>query len=169
MSISSPRRSLRAGRRSSRVEEAHACSLDRRDDDGGAPVAIFHSTEARCSCTSGCGERFSKGSTSCAGRRKHCARAAMAPVSSQAARSVSCRAFGGLVVGDDDDDRGLRGLGEERDAQGAGGGGQSGDTPAPSREAEMPSHTFEAVGVLYAREGVANKGKDHAALILVPV
>jgi hypothetical protein len=26
----------------------------------------------------------------------------------------------------------------------------------------MPSHTFEAVGVLDAREGIANKGKDHA-------
>ncbi len=77
--------------------------------------------------------------------------------------------FGGFIVGDENDDRGLRGVREERNAQGARGGGQSGDTPAPSREAEMPSHTFEAVGVLYAREGVANKGKDHAALILVPV
>jgi hypothetical protein len=33
----------------------------------------------------------------------------------------------------------------------------------------MPSHTLEAVGVLDAREGIANKGKDHAVLILWPV
>ena len=32
----------------------------------------------------------------------------------------------------------------------------------------MPSHTLEAVGVFDAREGIANKGKDHAALILWP-
>ena len=31
----------------------------------------------------------------------------------------------------------------------------------------MPSHTLEAVGVLNAREGIANKGKDHADLILL--
>jgi hypothetical protein len=33
----------------------------------------------------------------------------------------------------------------------------------------MPSHTLEAIGVLDAREGIANKGKDHALLILWPV
>jgi hypothetical protein len=27
----------------------------------------------------------------------------------------------------------------------------------------MPSHTFEAIGVLNARESIANKGKDHAS------
>ena len=66
--------------------------------------------------------------------------------------------FGGFIVRNENDDWGLRGMREERDAQGARGGGQPGDTPAPSREAEMPSHTLEAVGVLDAREGVANKG-----------
>ena len=34
-----------------------------------APVASFHSAAARCSCTSGWGERFSNGSTSWAGKR----------------------------------------------------------------------------------------------------
>ena len=66
--------------------------------------------------------------------------------------------FGGLVVGDDHDDGVPGGAGEERNVKGAGGIGESGHTTAPSREAEMPSHTLEAIGVLNAREGVANKG-----------
>jgi hypothetical protein len=66
--------------------------------------------------------------------------------------------FSGLVVGDEHDDGGLGGVGKERNAKGAGSGGEAGDTTAPSREAEMPSHTLEAIGVLNAREGVANKG-----------
>ncbi len=51
-------------------------------------LAIFHRTDARCSCTSGCGEMPSKGSTSCAGRRRM-RFGSTAPVRSAAARSVS--------------------------------------------------------------------------------
>jgi hypothetical protein len=71
--------------------------------------------------------------------------------------------FGGFVVGDENDNRRLGGVREERNAESAGSRGEARDTTAPSREAEMPSHTFEAIGVLNARESVANKGEDHAS------
>ena len=46
------------------IEEAKRGGFDGRDQMSTAPVASFHRAAARCSCTSGCGERFSNGSTS---------------------------------------------------------------------------------------------------------
>ena len=139
------------------VEEAHASGFDRRDHDRGAVrgdlpkhrrALLLHIRVRR--------DAF---------ERQHIVRGqAQDALWLDGAGKLGCGAqrdlqrLGGLVVGDQDDDGRLRGVGKERDGEGAGGGGQSGDTTAPSREAEMPSHTLEAVGVLNAREGIANKG-----------
>ncbi len=60
------------------------------------PVAIFHSVAARDSWISGCGDRFSNGSTSCAGSRTTDS-AASAPVSSHAASTAACSASAALL------------------------------------------------------------------------
>ena len=144
-----------------RVEEAHAGGFDGRDHDGGAVARDLPQDGARCSCTSGCGEMPLEGQHVVRGQAQDALWLDGAGQLGGGAQRELQR-FGGLVVGDEDDDRRLGGVGEERNAEGAGGGGQPGDTTAPSREAEMPSHTLEAIGVLNAREGIANKGKDHA-------
>ena len=116
-------------------EEAHAGGFDGRDDEAGAvPVAIFQRVAARVSWISGWGERFSKGRTSWAGRRRTDS-AVRAPVSSQAAEDGGVEGLGGLVVGDDDDAGGVGGADEEGKVERAGGEGEAGDTSAPRASA----------------------------------
>ena len=74
--------------------------------------------------------------------------------------------FGGLVVGDDDERRGVGGADEEGKIEGAGGGGESGDTTAPRAGAQMAAYTLEGLGVFQVREELADEGENHAELIL---
>jgi hypothetical protein len=50
---------------------------------------------------------------------------------------------GSFVVGDDDDRGDLRGAGEERNVEGAGGGGESRDTTPPTGKRQVPPCLFE--------------------------
>ena len=144
-----------------RVEEAHAGGLDRRDDDRRAVGRDL--PQDRCALFLHIGVRRDafEGQDIVRGQAQDALRFdGTGQVGGGAQRQFE--RFGGLVVGDENDDGGLGGVREERNAEGARGGGQPGDTTTPSREAEMPSHTLETIGVLNAREGIANKGKDHA-------
>jgi hypothetical protein len=49
----------------------------------------------------------------------------------------------GLIVGNNNHDRDLGGLGKERQMQRAGGRGESRDTSAPGGEAEVPAYPLE--------------------------
>ena len=145
-----------------RVEEAHAGGFDRRDDDGGATGGDLPQHGRALLLHIGMRRDAFEG--------KHIVRGqAQDALGLDGAGKLAggtqhqLQRLGGLVVGDENDDRRLGGVREERNVEGAGGRGEAGDTTAPSREAEMPSHTFEAIGVLNARESIANKGKDHAS------
>ena len=66
--------------------------------------------------------------------------------------------FGGFVVGDDDD-RGCGGGADEvGKVEGAGSGGESGDTTAPRAGAQVAAYTLEGFGVLEVREELADEG-----------
>jgi len=78
------------------IEEPERRRFNRAIRIDTAPVANFHRAVARCSCTSGCGERFSKGRTSCAGSRTTWA-GFTAPVSSQPARSIGSSSSAALL------------------------------------------------------------------------
>ena len=52
--------------------------------------------------------------------------------------------LGGLVVGNDDDDRLLGGPRHERHVEGPRGGGQSGHTPPPRTQAEVPANALKS-------------------------
>src|ERR1700723_1331338 len=123
------------------------------------PVAVFHSTEARCSCTSGCGDRFSKGKTSCAGSRRTRS-ASTAPVSSQAARRVSWRESAALLsttITTSGDWAGRGSAGEEGQVEGARGGAEPGDTFAPRSEGQMPPYALKRFTVLQVRDQLADE------------
>jgi hypothetical protein len=77
--------------------------------------------------------------------------------------------FGCLVVGYDDETRGVSGADEEGKIEGTGGEGESRDTSAPRATVEMTAHTLEGFRVLRVCEELADEGKNHAGLILVEV
>ena len=134
-----------------------------------SPVAIFQRVAARVSWISGWGERFSKGRTSWAGRRRTDS-AGRAPVRSHPARrTASVEGVGGLVVGDDDDAGSLRGADEEGKVEGAGGEGESRDTTTPTGKRQVPSCLFEGGRILQVRQQLADKGEDHAGSSLAAV
>ena len=68
----------------------------------------------------------------------------------------------GLVIGNDDDGWNLSGAREERNVEGAGGRGESRNTPAPSGKRKVPSCLFKGGGILQVRQQLADKGEDHA-------
>ncbi len=70
--------------------------------------------------------------------------------------------FGGLVVRDHDDDGLAGGAGHQRNEQGAGGDGESGDTPAARTQAEVPAYAIECGGMLQLREDFADERENHA-------
>ena len=148
-------------------KEPHAGGFDRRDDEAG--VRRWRSSRAwrrACSWISGWGERFSNGSTSCAGRRRT-ASAASAPVSSQAARTAACSASAALLSATRISAGRVRRAREERKIQRAGGEGESGDTSSPAAGAQMAADTLKGHRVLKVRKQLrGRKGKIIAALSL---
>ena len=74
--------------------------------------------------------------------------------------------LGGLVVGDDHDDRAAGGgVGHEGKVEGAGGGGESGDTTTPRSKAEVPANAIKGGGVLQVRKNFADEREDHRGLV----
>jgi len=73
---------------------------------------------------------------------------------------------GSFVVGDDDDGGDLRGAREERNVEGASGGGESGDTTTPTGKRQVPSCLFKGGRILQVRQQLADKGEDHAGFSL---
>ena len=73
--------------------------------------------------------------------------------------------FGGLVVGDDDDDRLLGGPRHQRQIESARGCGQSGHTPPSRTQAKVPANALKSRGMLQLREDFADKREDHQGLV----
>ena len=73
--------------------------------------------------------------------------------------------LGGLVVGDDDDDRLPGGLRHQRKIESARRCGQSGHTPPSRSEAKVPANALKSRGLLQLREDFADKREDHLALV----
>jgi hypothetical protein len=59
----------------------------------------------------------------------------------------------------------LGGLGHERQVEGAGRGGEAGDTPTPRSEAEVPAYAFKPGRVLQLRKDFADKRENHECLV----
>ncbi len=146
-------------------EQPHARGLDRRDHDAGfagrdlpqhGGALLLHVRVRR--------QAF-KGQHIVRGQAQHPLRLHRAgQLGGGAQRDL--KRLGGLVVRNQHDHRRLRSAREERDVEGARGGGEPGDTTAPTTEAQVPAYAFKTFGVLNVRERIANKGKDHAAFIL---
>ena len=83
------------------------------------PVAIFQRVAARVSWISGWGERFSKGRTSWAGRRRTAAAVERAGELAGGEDGL-VEGFGGLVVGDEDERGGVARPGRRRAGRGRG-------------------------------------------------
>jgi hypothetical protein len=77
--------------------------------------------------------------------------------------------FGGLIVGYNDETRGVGGADEEGKIESAGSKGEARDTSAPRATVEMTAHTLKGFRVLRVCEELADEGKNHAGLILVEV
>ena len=73
--------------------------------------------------------------------------------------------FGRLVVGHDDDHR-LPGCPRhQRDVKRTRSRSQSGHTPAPRTQAQVPANAFKSRGVLQLRENFADKRENHLSLV----
>ena len=70
--------------------------------------------------------------------------------------------FGGLVVGDDEEDGLARGAGQKRKVKGTRRRGKSGHTTTPRTKVEMPLYAIEGGGALQLREDFADEGENHA-------
>ena len=75
------------------------------------------------------------------------------------------QSFRSLVVGDDDDDWLFGGPRHERKVEGARGRGESGHTPTPRTQAEVPANAFKSRRLLQLRENLADKREDHQVLV----
>ncbi len=73
--------------------------------------------------------------------------------------------FGGLVVGDNHDDRLAGGTSHERNIEGTRGGGETRHTSPPRSEAEMPANAFKARRVLQVRKDFADERENHEVLV----
>ncbi len=125
-----------------------------------APVANFHRAAARCSCTSGCGERFSKGRTSCAGSRTTWAGFDGAGEFA-AGPQHGFQFLRGFVVGDEDDYRLTRCTRNEWDVESPRRRGEPGYTSPPRTKAQMPSYALKSGRVLQLREDFADERENH--------
>ncbi len=129
-----------------------------------APVASFQRAAARCSCTSGWGKGFQTEVRR--GRETDDAIGIDGAGEFAAGFERGFEGLGGLVVGDDHDDRTAGGgVGQEGKVKGAGGGGQSGDTPTPRSKAEVPANAIKSGGVLQVRKNFADEREDHRFLV----
>ena len=69
--------------------------------------------------------------------------------------------LGGFVVSDDEDDELLGGASHERKVERSGRCGESGHTPTPRTQAEVPAYAFKSRSLLQLRENFADKRQDH--------
>jgi hypothetical protein len=76
---------------------------------------------------------------------------------------------GGLVIGYYNNRWNLRGAREEGNIEGAGRGGESGNTTATTGKRQVPSCLFKGRGTLQVRQQLADKGEDHAGCSLAAV
>ncbi len=76
--------------------------------------------------------------------------------------------FGGLVVGDENERGGGRGLDEEGQVQRARGEGEAGDAATAVALFEVAAGAVEGVGVFEVGEQVADEGENHWSLQFIP-
>ncbi len=150
------------------VEEAQGGGLDRGDEDGDRAGGQFPEGGGALLLHVGVGGEVFKGQHVMGGQAHHAGRIDGAGKFAAGAKS-GFKGFGGLVVGDDHDDRPVGGARHEGKVEGAGGSGESGDTPAPRSKAEVPANAFKGGRVLQVRKDFADEREDHRGLVYQPL
>ncbi len=142
------------------VEEAEGGGLNGSDEDGDGAGGEFPQRGGALLLDVGVGREVFKREHVVGGKADHARRIDGAGEFAAGAEH-GLQGLGNLVVGDQHDDGVLGGPGHEGKIEGARRGGQSGHTPPPRSEAEMPANALKCGGVLQVRKNFADEREDH--------
>jgi len=141
-------------------EEAHAGGLDGRDEDAAGAGGELPERGGSLLEEVGVGGEIFEGENIVRGEGEDLRGRERA--GEMAGGGDGCvEGFGGFVVCDEDERGGVERADEGGKDEGAGGAGESGDTPTPRAGCQMQPHTLERLGGFQVREERADEGKKH--------
>ena len=130
-----------------------------------APVAIFHSVDRAFLLDFRVGRQILKRQNIARGKADDGVRIGSAAQLVERLQHGD-ELFGGVIVGNDHNQRPAGGLLQQDQQQSLGGRSKSGDTNTPRALFQMGGHTRKGGQFFHVREEIANEGENHRSFIL---